>query len=238
MSADQTDIMTLSETAAYLKLAEKTVLRLVHRRELPSFKVASQWRFKRGVIDEWIMTKIQDMSSSDLSKMIEFGKGSVPLGRIVQKDLIRLDISPDTKREVLRQTVEPLSLKGIVYDEQTFLDKLMERENMASTAISRGLALPHLRHPRENPPEGPYVVVGVCPDGTDFASLDGKPTHVFFLLCTATETVHLRTMAKITLLLRRPHIIERIISAETPNAIIDLIAIEESGGSWRAASGD
>ena len=124
MSTDQTEIMTLSETAAYLKLAEKTVLRLVHRRELPSFKVASQWRFRRDVIDEWIMTKIQDMASSDLSKMIQSGKGSVPLGRILQKDLIRLDIKPDVKKEVLRQLIEPLTLKGIVYDEQAFLENL------------------------------------------------------------------------------------------------------------------
>ena len=227
MTTDQTDIMTLSEIAAYLKLAEKTVLRLVHRRELPSFKVASQWRFRKCVIDEWIMTKIQDMPSSDLSKMIEFGKGSVPLGRIVQKDLIRLDIKPGTKREILRQLIAPLVLKGIVYDEEAFLDKLTERENMASTAISRSIALPHLRYPRENPPGGPYIVVGLCPQGTEFDSLDGKPTHVFFLLCTATETVHLRIMAKITLLLRRPNVIERIASADTLNTIIDLVASGE-----------
>ncbi len=227
MTTDQTDIMTLSEIAAYLKLAEKTVLRLVHRRELPSFKVASQWRFRKCVIDEWIMTKIQDMPSSDLGKLIEFGKGSVPLGRVVQKDLIRLDIKPDTKREVLRQLIAPLVLKGIVYDEEAFLDKLTKRENMASTAISRGIALPHLRYPRENPPGGPYIGVGLCPQGTEFDSLDGKPTHVFFLLCTATETVHLRIMATITLLLRRPNVIERIASADTVNTIIDLIATEE-----------
>jgi excisionase family DNA binding protein len=234
MRDEETDIMTLSDTAAYLKLAEKTVLRLVHRRELPSFKVASQWRFRKGVIDEWIMTKIQHIPTSDLSKMIESGKGSVPLKRIIQKDLIRLDIKPDEKKEVLRQLIEPLALKGVVYDEETLLEKLMGREEMASTAISRGVALPHIRHPRENPPGGPYVVIGVCPEGTEFDSYDGKPTHVFFLICTPTETVHLRIMAKVSLLLRQPNVIEKIASAGTPNEIIDLLADEENSATRRA----
>ncbi|HEB11433.1 MAG TPA: DNA-binding protein, partial [Spirochaetales bacterium] len=46
------DIMTLSEVAQYLKLAEKTVLRMVHRGSIPAVKIASQWRFLRSVINE------------------------------------------------------------------------------------------------------------------------------------------------------------------------------------------
>jgi excisionase family DNA binding protein len=54
MPAVGSDILTISEVASYLKLPVSTVYRLVERRELPANKVGRQWRFQRGVIDEWL----------------------------------------------------------------------------------------------------------------------------------------------------------------------------------------
>ncbi len=224
----QDPIMTLSDMAAYLKLAEKTVLRLVHRRELPCFKVASQWRFRRSDIDEWIMTNIQNIHSSDLARLIHSDRDRVSLSRMTGEEFILPDIRSGTKEEVSRQLIQPLVRKGIVDDEDTFLEKLMGRENMSSTAVGKSVALPHLRHSRDNPPGGPFLIIGVCSEGTDFASLDGEPTRLFVMLCADSETVHLRIMAGIILLLRRKDTIKKIISTSTKNAILNLIIEEES----------
>jgi PTS system nitrogen regulatory IIA component len=224
---NDSDIMTLGELASYLKLAKKTILRLVHRRELPSFKVASQWRFKRSLIDEWIMTRIQDIPSSDLNKLVQHDRVSVPLSRLLKEEFIILDVAPGTKEEILRQLVRPFAEQNIILDEEAFLEKLLQREEMVSTAIGRKVALPHIRNPRENPQGGPYLVLAVCKEGTDFGSLDGEATHLFFLLSAGSEVVHLRLMAKITLLLRKKNVIQGLLAATEARRVISLILEQE-----------
>jgi len=219
MDGNRTDIMTLGEVAAYLKLAEKTVLRLVHRRELPCFKVASQWRFRRSDIDEWIMTRIQSIHSSDLAQMIHSYRDSVPLSRILDRELILPDVAPGDKPAVLHQLMLPLVRRGVLLDSETFLERLMVREKIASTAIGHGIAFPHVRRARENPTGGPYLVIGICPEGTDFDALDGGPTHLFMLICAESEILHLRLMAKLTLLMRGGDLVGRLASASSTDAV-------------------
>lgn len=53
----QTDIMTIKELAAYLKMAEKTLYRLAANGEVPGFKIGGAWRFRKSEIDAWIKKK-------------------------------------------------------------------------------------------------------------------------------------------------------------------------------------
>ena len=59
-------ILTIREVASYLKLPVSTVYRLVERRELPGNKVGRQWRFQRGLIDEWLKERSQEKSTTIL----------------------------------------------------------------------------------------------------------------------------------------------------------------------------
>ena len=59
-------ILTIREVASYLKLPVSTVYRLVERRELPGNKVGRQWRFQRGLIDEWLKQRSQEKSTTIL----------------------------------------------------------------------------------------------------------------------------------------------------------------------------
>ncbi|NBB74869.1 MAG: PTS transporter subunit EIIA, partial [Bacteroidetes bacterium] len=60
----ETDVMTLAEAAGYLKVAERTVLRMVHSGEIPCVKVGGQWRFLRTVIDDWLLSRMNFAPSS------------------------------------------------------------------------------------------------------------------------------------------------------------------------------
>ena len=63
----QDDILTISEVASLLKVAEKTVYGLAQKGDLPAFKVGGQWRFSRTAIDSWIETKTQAASTQPAS---------------------------------------------------------------------------------------------------------------------------------------------------------------------------
>jgi len=73
-----TELLTLAEVAHYLKVAEKTVLRMVHNNEIPSIKVASQWRFRRSMIDDWLMSQMKSPPKNELVKLIEATRQPVP----------------------------------------------------------------------------------------------------------------------------------------------------------------
>ena len=53
----ETDILTIKEVAAYLRLTEKTAYRLAAEGKLPGFKIGGSWRFRKSEIDEWIKTQ-------------------------------------------------------------------------------------------------------------------------------------------------------------------------------------
>lgn len=215
--------MTLSEVAKYLKLAEKTVLRMVHRGEIPCGKVASQWRFMHSVIDDWLISKMKVIPRNDLSAVIETGQSLVPLSRLVREDFIVPQIYPGTKEQVLKQLIRPLVQGKLIQNEEAFLKKLMKREQIVSTGIGAGIAVPHLRNPQENPEGGPYLVVGSCSEGTDFNALDGQKTYLFFLLCTDSVTVHLRVLARLNVILRDQKLRTALLQAKTSQHIFHVL---------------
>jgi PTS system nitrogen regulatory IIA component len=230
MDKSMGEVMTLPEVAAYLRLAEKTILRMVHRGQIPCAKVASQWRFLRSMIDDWLIAKMRVVPRTDLSRLIESSPEVVPLSRLLRSEHVVPDIRPGTKEEVLRQLMQPLLRSRFIDQEKPFLDKLMEREGIVSTAAGRGVAVPHLRNPRENPAGGPVLVVGICREGTDFESPDGEDTRLFFLICTDSEVVHLRVLAKVNRIARRSEIMSRLIGADSPAAVLQvLIAADQEG---------
>jgi len=224
-------VMTLAEVARYLKLAEKTVLRMVHKGEIPCAKVASQWRFLRPMIDDWLVAKMQVIPKNDLARLIENGSDTVPLSRLIREELIVLDVRPGGKQEVLGQLVQPLVENNLVDEKERFLEKLMDRERMVSTAVGRGVAVPHLRNPREDPGGGPVLVVGICRAGTGFGSPDGEKTHLFFLICTDSEVVHLRVLARFNSIVRKGDTVSRLIRSNTRAEVMQtLLQMEQEGG--------
>jgi len=221
------DIMTLSEVAEYLKLAEKTVLRMIHKGNIPAVKIASQWRFLRSVINEWLLTQQNFPVHNDITTLIRSESELVPLARIIDEDYIILNLKPGTKEEILRQLIAPLVNRDIVKNEGWFLKKLLYREQLASTAMGRGVAFPHLRRLTENPKGAPPVLLGICPEGADFAAFDHLNTQLFFLLCSENEVIHLRIMAKLTTMLQKKRIIVRLKAAKSKEEVLRILIQQE-----------
>ena len=225
MPEDQRDIeiMTLSQAAEYLQLAEKTVLRMAQRGKIPAAKIASQWRFLRPVIRDWLAAQMQVMPKSRRKKPAGRESALLPLREIIRPDLVALNITPGPKEVVLRQLVEPLTRSGFIADGTALLQGLLEREEMMTTAIGHKVALPHPRNPLARVFPEPAVVVGICPQGTDFAAVDDQFVHVFFLICATRDEVHLRLMATLGSLLHDTSLIKALQSASDTRDIIALL---------------
>jgi PTS system nitrogen regulatory IIA component len=221
------DVLTLSEIAKYLKVSEKTITRLVQAGELPGAKISNQWRFMRDVIDDWLTERMQIASKEDLVSVIATGKNIIPLSKLVTPERVITALESGSKREVLTQLVEPLLKDGIISDSALFVDDLLAREDVVSTAIARNVAIPHAQDSRAISGKAPALVIGVCREGTDFDSLDGGPTQVFILTCTTSNPMHLRVMAKIALMLRSTDVIRNIITAERKQEILKIMMLAD-----------
>jgi PTS system nitrogen regulatory IIA component len=221
------EIMTLSEVANYLKIAEKTVSRMITRGEIPCTKVASQWRFMKSMIDDWLISRMNVVPQNDLAKILENPEGLIPFTRITTEDYIVDNLKPGSKKDILAQLITPLVEQEIVEDSEDFLRKLLSREKMVTTGIGRGVAIPHLRHPKENPGGVPRMVIGICKQGTDYEAMDGKLTHLFFLLVSDSEVVHLRVLAKLNQILREGDFVTRLTNARKTEVLGILIEGEK-----------
>ncbi|MCF7937229.1 MAG: PTS sugar transporter subunit IIA [Spirochaetales bacterium] len=190
--SDTDEIFTLSEAANYLKLAERTILRMVQRKEIPAFKIASQWRIRKLMLDEWLYTQttIPSVQQADAAD-------KTPVSRMVDPKYMIPDIQPGTKPEILDALTDPLSQDISRGELDSFRRELLHREEMASTALGHGFAVPHLRQPQNNPLNGPLVLIGRCPAGCDFVALDHNPVYLFFLVVSRSEYSHLNILSKI-----------------------------------------
>ena len=220
------NLMTLSEIAEYLKVAEKTVLRMIQKNEIPCVKIASQWRFDRGLIDNWILDKMNNTGIDELTRLMQDDADSVPLSRLTSEDLIITDLQPGNREDILSELSKPLVEAGFVKNHDKFVQKLIEREDMISTALGKCIAMPHIRNPRENSTGKPAVVIGICRKGTDFGAADGSPIKLFFLIYTNNEIAHLRIIGKINTFLRKFVDFNEFLTADTPDEVLRVLLKE------------
>jgi PTS system fructose-specific IIA component/PTS system nitrogen regulatory IIA component len=121
----------------------------------------------------------------------------------VSVEAIRADLAAEDKESVIRELVTALvDSAQIKEDEQDSIVKaIMKREELGSTGIGRGVAVPHTKHPSVDRLVG---TVGVSSEGVDFNSLDGEKVQLFFLLISPPDRPgdHLRALENISRQLR------------------------------------
>lgn len=137
------------------------------------------------------------------------------------------ELAGQSKPQILTQLAQALAADepGINVNELNAV--LSERERLGSTAIGDGIAIPHGKI------RGIKEIVGVfgrTPRGVDFDSLDGKPTHLFFLLVAPEDSasLHLKALARVSRLFRDNSFRERLMAAREATEIYQLI-IDEDG---------
>jgi PTS system nitrogen regulatory IIA component len=223
--SDQHDlgVLTLDEVASCLKVSPKTIHRMLRTNDIPAVKVGGQWRFLRDSVLAWLDERTMEVAENDLVNVITTAKTIVPITRLIGPDRIVLGIKSGSKRDVLLPMVEALADSGVKIDVEAYVSLLLKREDMVSTGIGPGVAFPHVRNPDESSVENPCIVLGVCPGGTDFESLDGNPTYVLAMCCSSSVVVHLRLLSKMALFMRDGDTVSQIRSVTTKRDVMTLL---------------
>ena len=216
-------IMTTKELADYIKLNEKTVIKMAQNGEIPGIKIGAQWRFHLESIDAYVQNDIVKAKDGDLDVIINTGINIIPLSRLIREELIDIDFKGTTPNEVIAELVNIASNARLTSSGKKLIGELKNREKLLSTAIGNGVALPHPRHPSSEFFSKPNIIFVRSKKGIDFKAPDKKPVHLFFMTCEPNELVHLRLFAKITKLLHAPRIINKFLQAESKEGMIQIL---------------
>jgi mannitol/fructose-specific phosphotransferase system IIA component (Ntr-type) len=136
-------------------------------------------------------------------------------------DSIDLDLQASSKDEVLQRLVSLLPISEKTWD--TLVKMLKKRERLGSTGIGKGVAIPHGRSLLIN---RLMLAFARSKEGIDFDSVDGQPSHLFFLIMAPpleVSNLYLPTLGKIAQISREEENREQLTSASTPEELIEIL---------------
>ena len=140
----------------------------------------------------------------------------------LEKDFIVPYLKSRTKAEVLKELLMPLKKKFKNFDIEKAYNTLVERENLGSTGIGDGVAIPHGKMEEL---DKIILLVGRSIEGVEFDALDKKPCHIFFLVL-APENVaglHLRLLAHVARILKDPSFRQSFMEVEGCEGLWNLL---------------
>jgi fructose-specific phosphotransferase system IIA component len=146
---------------------------------------------------------------------------------LLTQDMVLLELKSGNRDDVLKEMVGFLKQREKITKEKELYEKLIQREELGSTAIGDGVAIPHCKIKGV---KDPVVVLAVSKTGVDFNSLDGNPTFVFFLVVSSPDnpSLNLQILAAIAHLVRKANFfLKKILEAKSISDLLDIIKEEE-----------
>ncbi|MGG3999744.1 PTS fructose transporter subunit IIABC [Anoxybacillus kestanbolensis] len=145
---------------------------------------------------------------------------------LLTEDTIVLDLKARTKKEVIEELANVLENTGKLYDRQTFIEAIFAREAQSTTGIGEGIAIPHAK---TKAVRTPAVVFGRSKEGIDYDALDGKRSHLFFMIAApeGANDTHLEALSRLSTLLMDTSFRSEIENASSKQQIIQTIQEKE-----------
>lgn len=202
---DDSEIMTIKEVSKYLKMNERTVYKLIQGGQIPATKLGKQWRLNKEQLNEWLGFQVAELPAEDLAHLeMDHKESIIKITPLLKEENILFNFYAQSKSQAIQKLVDVIVNNNKLSSSQgeKLTQAIMERERLCSTAIGEGVAIPHPRDVIITDIKKPLLSAGVCRQGMDFESMDGKPTHLIFLLNAPRSDIHLKLMARLSRLLR------------------------------------
>jgi len=229
----ENETMDLEQLASYLHRDVREVSRMANRGYLPGQKVGGHWRFASAEINHWIETQMPGLSEEELTAL-EAGTArgddeNQPLvSAMVNEGTIAIPLAANTRDSVLRELVKLAESSWQVYDSSALLQAIRQREDLGSTALPSGVAIPHPRRPLPDTAQGDsFIAFGRTARGIPFNASDGTTTDLYFLVACRDQRTHLRTLARLSRMLLRPGFTDALRASESAAAAYQVIDAAE-----------
>jgi PTS system nitrogen regulatory IIA component len=212
--------LSVRDAARLLNASERAIYRWIKERGLPHHRVQEQLRFNRVELFKWATHEGIPVSPAVFHDA--HGEPAPTLAQALEAGGVHHGIRGGDKREVIRALVPLLRLPPDV-DPEFVCAALLARENVGSTSLGGGIAIPHPRNPVVLPLKSARVALGFLEEPVDFGAVDGKPVFALFALFSPTVRVHLQLLSRLAYLVRDDkvrEVLERRASAEEVLAVV------------------
>ncbi len=213
------DILTIEEVAKYLRVSERTVYDWAQKGEIPAGKIGTVWRFKKTEIEKWVNERL-----SAPVKAVEVS-APVKVGNILSPDRI-VFINHSTKQDALVALAQNLGTSPQVKNAKELEVEILKREELMSTAIGRGIAIPHVRLSSVT---DLVMSVGICKNPIiDFQTIDDTPVRILIMIAAAynQHSYYLQTLSFLSAKLKSPELREALLNTSDPMEAYNLLVAE------------
>ncbi|MCK9168861.1 MAG: PTS sugar transporter subunit IIA [Treponema sp.] len=206
------NILTIEEVANYLRVSDRTVYDWAQKGEIPAGKIGTVWRFKKSEVEKWVNERLSSgaLNQTDVTP--------VQVKNILSPDRV-VFIKQSSKHDALVELADTLSTAPQVKHAGELVTEILKREELMSTAIGRGIAIPHVRLSSVT---DLVMAVGVCHTPvTDFQTIDDVPVNLLFMIAAAynQHSYYLKTLSYFSAKLKKKELRDSIIAAETPKDV-------------------
>ncbi len=195
--------LTVKDVARLLTVSEKTVYRWITQGALPAYQVHEQYRFNRAEILEWATSRKIPISPEIFAEPESSGVPMPSLYDALQNGGVHYRVVGADKWAVLKNVVQLLQLPEEV-DREFLYRVLVAREELSSTGIGEGIAIPHVRNPVVLHIAKPMITLYFLEKPIDFGAIDGQPVYALFMLISPTVRAHLHLISRLAWSLRDP----------------------------------
>jgi len=208
--------------------------RMAERGEIPCQKVGGQLRFNRAEITGWLQQNMATMHHEHLAEVDagitahrEVHESEAIVTPLLRAEAITTQLRSRGKNGALRELVALAQETGFVYDERALLQAVLSREELCTTAVEGGIAMPHPRRPLPYDLADSVLAVARTSRGIVFGALDGKLTDLFFLTASQDDHHHLHILARLCRMLHEEKWVEQLRHAETAEEMVELMKQRE-----------
>ena len=148
------------------------------------------------------------------------------ISELLQKESIALGRKPQDKADAIGQMVELLAKSGSLEDKKKFKQAILERERLSTTGIGEGIAIPH---GKSSAVKRAALAAMVVPQGVDFASADGAPVHLLFMIAVPAEgaELHLEVLERLAAMLMDEDFRKKLTAAKDAAEFLHILSAEE-----------
>jgi PTS system nitrogen regulatory IIA component len=186
----------LRDVARMLKVPETKVYHWINEEQLPVRQVNGKYAFDRSELLEWATMKRLSIPTEAFHDS-DSQASEVSLAMALEQGGICRDVAGADKVAVLRAMVDALQLPD-GFDRASLFELFLSRQQVGSTSVGDGIAIPHPRHPVILPVNGPNVSICFLAQPMEFGAKDKKPVHTLFVLISPTIRVHMQMLARIS----------------------------------------
>ena len=210
------EILTIEEVARYLRVSERTVYEWAQKGEIPAGKIGTVWRFKKDDIESWVDERLASSKTSVPKQHKIVTENFLSPDRVVLLDYV-------SKHDVLVMMSEVLAKAPQVKNSAELLDAILKREALMSTAVGRGIAIPHVRLSSVT---DLVMAVGISKrDSLDFDAVDGNPVRLVFMIAAANNQhdYYLQTISHFSAKLRNEELKSSLLNSTDPAEVYALL---------------